>query len=146
MFCCLSVGTCYYFWGVFCLVAATTWLWLKIKRSEGQTAGLVHVSTYQGNPFWESIFDPQPYGGVPLQVTNPHYSQGHPPLKKGGLFIRGQHEPQPHVAPIASLQVPAEPGALRLVASGLPGRAAAPARSPKSGAVFFFGRHPLAWL
>ena len=38
-------------------------VWLKIKRSEGQTAGiLVHVSTYRsGNPFWNSGFlVPQP--------------------------------------------------------------------------------------
>ena len=52
-----------------CLIAASRsksdpiWLWLKI--SQGQTAGiLVHVSA-QGNPFWNSGFlnSPQPYGG-----------------------------------------------------------------------------------
>ena len=30
------------------------WVWLKIKQ-EGQTTGFhVHVSTYQGKPFWDS--------------------------------------------------------------------------------------------
>ena len=34
------------------------WVWRKIEQ-EGLTQVLVHVSTYQGNPFWHRIFEPQ---------------------------------------------------------------------------------------
>ena len=38
------------------------WVWLKIKQGGGGvTQVLVHVSTYQGKPFWNSgFFEPQP--------------------------------------------------------------------------------------
>ena len=40
-----------------------TWLWVKIKPGYGPQI-LVHVSSYQGKPFWVPIFDPQPPGVI----------------------------------------------------------------------------------
>ena len=37
------------------------WLWLRLNR-RGKPRVLVHVSTYQGNPFWYRFFEPHPYG------------------------------------------------------------------------------------
>ena len=36
------------------------WVWLKIKRSEGRTAGFGPFPTYQDNPFWYRFLEPQP--------------------------------------------------------------------------------------
>ena len=42
------------------------WVWVKIKPPGIGPRVLVHVSTYQGNPFWVyPISDPQP-DGFPL--------------------------------------------------------------------------------
>ena len=38
------------------------WVWIKIKPGNGPQV-LVHVSIYQGKPFWV-LFEKQPYGGV----------------------------------------------------------------------------------
>ena len=37
------------------------WVWVKIKPAGIGRQVLVHVSIYQGKPFWVHIFDPQPY-------------------------------------------------------------------------------------
>ena len=43
--------------------------WVKMKPHRNWTAGLVHVATYQGSPFWGyPIFDPQPNGGLPSKL------------------------------------------------------------------------------
>ena len=45
------------------------WAWLKIKQ-EGQTAGFgTHVSTYQGNPFWNSVFFSHSHFGFGCHVS-----------------------------------------------------------------------------
>ena len=38
--------------------------WFKIKPPGYGPQILVHVSIYQGNPFWVPIFDPRPHGGT----------------------------------------------------------------------------------
>ena len=40
--------------------SGTKWVWVKIKRAGYGRQILVHVSIYQGKPFWAPIFDPQP--------------------------------------------------------------------------------------
>ena len=38
------------------------WVWFKLKRLEGQTAGFgFHISTFQVG-FWYRVFEPQPFG------------------------------------------------------------------------------------
>ena len=40
----------------------TKWVWVKTKPPGIGPQILVHASSYEGNPFWVSIFDPQPNG------------------------------------------------------------------------------------
>ena len=52
----------------FCI--AFMWVWVKIKPPGYGPQILVHVSTYQGKPFWGyPIFDPQPCPGRPQAMT-----------------------------------------------------------------------------
>ena len=38
----------------------TIWIWVKMKPSEYGPQVVVHVSIYQGKPFWVPAFDPPP--------------------------------------------------------------------------------------
>ena len=48
------------------LYFAFMWVWVKIKPPGIGPQVLVHVSTYQGKPFWVHIFDSRPFGSVVL--------------------------------------------------------------------------------
>ena len=49
------------FWVVTRFWAENIWVWVNIKPPGYGPQILVHLSIYQGNPFWVPSFDPQPY-------------------------------------------------------------------------------------
>ena len=60
------------------------WVWVKIKPPGIGPQILVHVSIYQGKPFWVHIFDPQPF-----VQPHPHVQHNVNVQKTNATFARG---------------------------------------------------------